>query len=443
MKKHLIVKLSASPPADYNPPQWLRFIKDKSRVVETLNPAFDALMQGLDIRFWVTREYELETPHGSALETSQGLDRTYRVIFQKDYHLPPDLEARTARLPGIAEARLIAAIESLLPEPHLAVQTARETVRMRSPGDLMHLNYARNLTRGDERITIAVLDTGVDGGHPELSGKIALRKDFVHLAGLDTTDFVGDFLGLDDVPDDEVGHGTHVSGIISANGLRMEEGVAPGCRLMPVRVLATMTSRGKRYGAGIVDNINTGIKFAVDNGADVINMSLGIRHVGGGLPHEDVIRYAVSKGVTVVAASGNDGTAEKYYPGALDGVWAVGATDEEGSVATFTSFGARISVVAPGSRIYSAYANGGYAHASGTSQAAPFVAGAIALLKSFALRRGARLSSSDLVDIVRHSSDRVDTRMRSERAGYGLINLADAFKYLSYQLSGSTMGETR
>ena len=125
-----------------------------------------------------------------------------------------------------------------------------------------------------------------------------------------------------------MGHGTHVSGIIAGKGLQMDEGVAPECSLMAVRVLATMKDGDRLVGAGIVDNINSGIKWAVDNGADVINMSLGIRHTGGGLPHQDVVRYALSKNVAVVAASGNDGTAERYYPGALKGVFAVGAADE-------------------------------------------------------------------------------------------------------------------
>lgn len=434
MKQHLIVKLRIQRTPGFDPPHWQRFISDKSRIIETLTPAFDRLMATYGIRFWVTREYELARAEGSRLEAAQGLERTFRVIFQDDIALPPNLADRVTALPEVEEARLIEAVETPLPVPQLSLQSSRP----QPAGNLIHLNYAHALTRGDPQVTVAVLDTGVDGSHPELAGKIGARKDFVNLAGLDTTGFVGDFLGLDDAPDDEVGHGTHVSGIVSAKGLRMEEGVAPDCKLMAVRVLATMERDGKRFGAGIVDNINAGIKHAVDNGADVINMSLGIRHIGGGLPHEDVIRYAVSKDVTVVAASGNDGTAERYYPGALDGVWAVGATDEDGALAPFSSYGARISLVAPGSRVFSAFANGGYAHASGTSQASPFVAGAMALLKSFARKRGARLSNGDLADIVRHTCDRSDSRMRSARAGYGLLNLADAFKYLNHQLTGST-----
>lgn len=434
MKQHLVIKLRALPASDFDPPQWQRFISDKSRIVETLTPEFDGLMLTWGIRFWVTREYELMRAEGSKLEAAQGLERTFRVIFQQDRALPPDLAQRVAALPGIEEARLIEAVETPLPVPQLSLQTSM----IQRAGELIHLPYAHALTRGDPKVTVAVLDTGVDSSHPELAGKVGSAKDFVNLAGLDTTDFVGDFLGLDDTPDDEVGHGTHVSGIVAAKGLRMEEGVAPDCKLMAVRVLATMERDGKRFGAGIVDNINAGIKHAVDHGADVINMSLGIRHMGGGLPHEDVIRYAVSKDVTVVAASGNDGTAERYYPGALEGVWAVGATDEQGELAPFSSYGARISLVAPGSRVFSAFASGGYAHASGTSQASPFVAGAMALLKSFARKRGARLSNGDLADIVRHTCERSDSRMRSPRAGYGLLNLADAFKYLNHQLTGST-----
>jgi len=360
------------------------------------------------------------------------------VILKQDVDVPAGLVERIAALPEVEQVFPITVAGAALPTPSLATQASRA-----GAADLIQLAYAKLLTRGRRDVTIAVLDTGVDINHPELRDRITKRMDFVDLNGLDTTDFVGDFLGLDDVPQDEVGHGTHVSGIIGARGLKMDEGVAPDCSLMAVRVLATMSDRGRKVGAGIVDNINAGIKYAVDNGADVINMSLGIRHAGGGLPHEDVIRYALAKGVTVVAASGNDGTAEKYYPGALDGVWAIGATDEDGEIAGFTSYGARIGLVAPGSRIYSAFADGGYATASGTSQAAPFVSGAVGLMKSLARQFGARLGNADLTRIFRHSCERGDGRMRTERGGYGALNLADALKYLLHELNGPMMKEVR
>jgi subtilisin family serine protease len=275
----------------------------------------------------------------------------------------------------------------------------------------------------------------VDLNHRELQGKIVKRADFVDLEGMDTSGFIGDIKGYDDVPDDEVGHGTHVSGIIAGKGLQMEEGVAPGCNIMAVRVLATMKNGDRLVGAGIVDNINLGIKWSVDHGADIINMSLGIKHTGGGLPHEDVIRYALSKNVTVVAASGNDGSPERYYPGALPGVIAVGAVDEGGRVTPFSSFGANIFVVAPGLNIYSSFANNSYAFASGTSQASPFVAGAVGLMKSYALQQGIRLTNQEIKHILKHTSDKVDSRLRNVHAGYGLINLMDGFKYLTHLLN--------
>lgn len=215
----------------------------------------------------------------------------------------------------------------------------------------------------------------------------------------------------------------------------MPAGIAPECQLMAVRVLATLQSDGRKQGAGVVDNINPAIKWAVDHHADVINMSLGIRHHGGGLPHEDVIRYALARGVIVVAASGNDGTDTKYYPGALPGVVAVGAVDRYGSVASFTSYGARITVAAPGVDIVSSFADGSYAVASGTSQASPYVAGVVALLKSFAREQGIRLEVDDVTRILRETSDRPARRLRSDHIGYGAVNMTDALKWLMASLN--------
>ena len=431
MLQHLIIKLHEPLPAGLAVPDWLGFIADKSVVVTTLDGAVDPVLAEAGLRFWVTREFQPASSEWTAAERAQGLDRTYRVLLLDDGVADDRLVDRIRQVPSVEEVRRLDVVEAVVPQPELALQTSVG----RSRGEAVGLGYAQGATRGRPDVTIAVLDTGVDLGHPELQGRITQRADFVDLRGLDTSAFVGDLEGYDDVPDDEVGHGTHVSGIIAGRGLQMDEGVAPDCRIMAVRVLATMRSGDRLVGAGVVDNINPAIKWAVDHGADIINMSLGIKHTGGGLPHQDVIRYALAKDVVVVAASGNDGSPARYYPGALPGVIAVGAADRSGQPARFSSFGAEITVMAPGVDILSSHARRGYAVASGTSQASPFVAGCIALLVSHARNQGRGLSTHDVVEILRNTSDRVDTRPRHRQAGYGLINMTDAMKLLTYSLN--------
>ena len=430
MKRHLIVKLADEHPDDYNIPHWVEFLTDKAKQFDRIFPAIDRLMEDADLPIWLTSEYDPAADDWDEDEIRIGLNRTYRLILRGQGEIPADLIENIRVLPSVDEVR--AGQVTQVPMPALAGATSTTGA---SPSDLIYLANAKAMTRGDAGVSVAVVDTGVNLDHPELAGKIGKRFDFVDLSGIDTRNFIGKTHGLDDVPEDEVGHGTHVSGIICGAGLAMNEGVAPDCRLLAVRVLATMRSGDRLVGAGIVDNINNGIKWAVDNGADVINMSLGIRNEGGGLPHADVIRYALAKGTTVVAASGNDGSADRYYPGALPGVIAVGAVDNNGAVTNFTSYGANITVVAPGVNIYSSFAHEGYAYATGTSQASPFVSGAIALMKSFAKNRDRKLSTRQIVDILKRTSDRSDQRLRSQHAGYGVINLADAFKLLDYALN--------
>jgi subtilisin family serine protease len=432
MKHHLVLKLFQQLTDDQNLPDWTAFINDKTVIRENLIPEVDRLMRELGIKFWVTKEYKPAGDDWNKDEIQHGLNRTYRMILQDDYNLPANLLSRIKLIPAVEDARQLEVGEVRLPPREVSTAASVPT---QHPGDLIYLPFAKAMTRGNADIKVAVLDTGANLDHPELQGKIVKRADFVDLEGLNTSDFVGDIKGYDDVPEDEVGHGTHVSGIIAGRGLQMEEGVAPECGLMAVRVLATMKSGNRLVGAGIVDNINAGIKWAVDNGADVINMSLGIRHTGGGLPHEDVVRYAISKNVVVVAASGNDGTNERYYPGALPGVFAVGAVDGDGAVTNFTSYGANITVVAPGLNIYSSFAHNSYAVASGTSQASPFVSGSIALAKSYALEQGQKLNNNEIHYLLKNTSDKVNSRLRDEHAGYGLLNLADAFKLLTHLLN--------
>ncbi len=429
VKTHAAFEL---PPHVRQSPFWQDFINDKRVVVTSFHPTLDEVFARHNLAFWVTAEYRPHSTHWDSDERLIGLDRTFRIIIQQDTQLPTSLVPQIVALPFVEEVRALDVASVALPVPKAEAASLELQADVH---EMIYAQFARAFTKGIPQVKVAVLDTGVNLDHPELHGCIGDGYDFVHLDGLDTTEFIGDILSSDGEPEDEVGHGTHVAGIIGARGVRMTEGIAPECTIMPVRVLAAMKNGRKVVGAGIVDNINTGIKWAVDNGADVINMSLGIKHSGGGLPHEDVIRYALSKNVTIVAASGNDGSPEKYYPGALPGVIAVGAVDATGNVTTFTSYGANITVVAPGLNIFSSYKTNGYAYATGTSQAAPFVSGAIALMKSYAREHGKTLTNNDISYILKSTSDKINSRLRDPKAGYGLINLCDSFKLLHHILN--------
>ncbi|GAA1597050.1 S8 family peptidase [Actinoplanes couchii] len=215
-------------------------------------------------------------------------------------------------------------------------------------------------------VTVAVIDTGVDANHPDLRGTV--------LPGYDAT------VRKAGVSRDGNGHGTHVAGTIAAltgNDVGISA-VAPDARILPVKVLSDS-------GSGNMSDTATGIVWAADNGAQVINMSLGgttrVTAVS------TAIAYARSRGVTVVAAAGNERAAGSpaSYPGADAGVIAVAATDAADKVAPYSNAGSYVDVAAPGSSILSTYPTAlgaQYRSLSGTSMAAPHVAAAAALLKS-------------------------------------------------------------
>jgi thermitase len=311
----------------------------------------------------------------------------------------------------------------------------------------IYLDEAHLLTKGNKTIKIAILDTGVWANHPEYKDNLQDGFDFVDIIdgtpealakqiNANESVFGGDFTGIDeDFNDPLVGHGTHVTGIIAAKGINMSLGVAPNCTIIPVKVLAALKQGEKYVGAGLVDNINNGIKWAIDKGADVINMSLGIKHEAGGLPHAEIIEYAKTKNVTVVAASGNDGSEESYYPGALPHVLAVGASDENNEIAFFSTYGKQVSFVAPGTNIRSSFLNDSYSNSTGTSHASPFVAGAVALLKSYAFELGHKLSDSQVKYILKSTADKPFEGIKNKKWGYGKLNIIDALKLLQYKLN--------
>ncbi|MDP3934663.1 MAG: S8 family serine peptidase [Candidatus Giovannonibacteria bacterium] len=215
---------------------------------------------------------------------------------------------------------------------------------------------------------VAILDSGIDQDHEDLSLKIVLQKNFT---GSPTAD-------------DLYGHGTHVGGTVAAitnNNIGVAGG-CPDCVLMNGKVLGD-------NGSGAYSWIANGIVWAADNGAKVINLSLGGNSPSKTL--ENAVNYAWSKGVVVVAAAGNCGCRGKIYPAAYKNVIAVAATNNQDKKASFSSYGAKwVDVAAPGENIFSTFPNHPYAinkslnydYGSGTSMATPMTAAAAALIWS-------------------------------------------------------------
>ncbi|MDO8452519.1 MAG: S8 family serine peptidase, partial [bacterium] len=201
--------------------------------------------------------------------------------------------------------------------------------------------------------SIAVIDTGVDSGHSDLSGSVS--------SGYNTIDENEDTR-------DENGHGTHVAGIAAAasdNGTGIAS-VSFQAKVLPVKVLS-------KDGWGYYSDIAEGIVYATDQGARIINLSLG-----GGSDSETLkkaVRFALSKGGLIVAAAGNNGNNAPFYPASYPGVLAVSASDQQDNLASFSSYGSNIFTASPGVGITSTVPGGDYKTYSGTSMSAPHLSG--------------------------------------------------------------------
>lgn len=235
-------------------------------------------------------------------------------------------------------------------------------------------------------ITVAVIDTGVDYNHPDLINNIWTNPNEIPNNGIDDdgNGFIDDvrgwdFVSNDNAPLDSNGHGTHVSGIIAASRNSFGvTGVAPDARIMPLRALGG----GDEWG-----NVNNAIRYAVDNGARVINMSLGGNTMDQDGRLRESIQYASDRGVIVVMAAGNNALSSPLLPGIHANQWGivVGAVSSNESLAGYSNRAGSNPIIgyvtAPGSA-NSTLPNRGYGSRQGTSMASPHVAGVVALLLS-------------------------------------------------------------
>ena len=263
-----------------------------------------------------------------------------------------------------------------------------------------------SITRG-AGVTVAVIDSG-SGPHPDLDANMEVGRTIIDSI---------ESAGMRDVS--EEGHGTHVAGIIAAaadNGVG-GAGVAPQARILPIRTL-------EPNGEGTARDVSKAVRFAVDAGAKVINLSLGRKSEY--TPLTSAIQYAVDRNVLVVAAAGNYGAdSGPVWPAASDLTLAVTAVDRTNNVTSFDQRGDYIDLAAPGTSILSTARND-YELQSGTSMAAAFVSGAAALL--FAAQPS--ITAAQVRDILQRTATDIGSPGRDTTFGYGLVNLVAAFAEL-------------
>ena len=278
----------------------------------------------------------------------------------------------------------------------------------------IHLPEAWDRVTGNDAMVMAIIDSGVQLSHPDLAGRLVPGYDFVN---------------RDPTPEDDFGHGTMVAGIAAAttnNGIGVAGAVWAG-KILPVKVL-------DNQGAANDDNIAAGIRYAVDRGADVINLSLG--GPGASTILQNAVDYATTNDVVVVGAAGNDGDTEPHYPAACEGVVAVGAIDNFGNLASFSSRGSWISIVAPGVSITTTSRVSSYGQGSGTSFSSPLVAAVAFLLRA----ADPNATQQSIVARLLDSADDLGAPGRDNLTGVGRVNARAALDETTFGTASAGSG---
>jgi thermitase len=306
-----------------------------------------------------------------------------------------DIEVERYKLPsGVS---VMDAVNYLSARPEVEFAEPNYIARISfTPNDTYYASYQWNMrkiqadlawdyTTGSSAVKIAIIDTGVQSSHPDLSGKVTAGYNFVS----NNTN-----------ANDDNGHGTHCAGIAAAktNNATGVAGVGWNCSIMPVKVL-------NRFGSGSFSAIANGINWAKNNGAKVLSLSLGA--TSGSSTLSSAISSAWNAGCVIVAAAGNSGNTTPNYPAYYSQCIAVGSTTSTDARSSFSNYGASwVDVAAPGSSIASTYTNSSYVLMDGTSMATPHVAGLAGLLYSYL---GTGTSNSTIRARIENNCDNVGT----------------------------------
>jgi hypothetical protein len=285
--------------------------------------------------------------------------------------------------------------------------------------------------KGDSAVIVSILDSGVDLNHPDLMGNIWRNEDEIPNNGIDddknglVDDVNGwDFAYWDNEPNDDIGHGTNIAGIIGAitnNDLGIA-GLTWGCKIMPVKISQCEIDGSPR----LTDVwIAQGLYYSSENGAQIINMSFGFNEESSFL--RDGVDYAYAKGCILIAAAGNNNSDQNIYPAAFEKVIAVAATDENDQKAYFSNYGEWVDIAAPGVNIYSTAYPNIYNYRNGTSFSAAYVSGMAALIKS----RFPNFSQDDIRKNILNSADSISTTYYVGKGRINIYNSLSAYWYIN------------
>ncbi len=264
-----------------------------------------------------------------------------------------------------------------------------------------------------ENTTIAILDTGISSTHPEF--------DYSNIKRINV-------INGDHIAEDSNGHGSHVAGIIAAQGEKIT-GASPKVRLLIIKVAETLD-------AWSIENVVKGFQLAIEANVDVISVSGEFPDTESNL--EDLkkkVAEATAKGIVTVASAGNNYNdfPVDSYPAAYDECISVGSIKQDGTRADSSSRSTKLDVVAPGEEIFSTWTGSGYKTDSGTSMATPLVSGIVAVLKSYGKQKlGRNLSPYELQIIINKSADDAGDKGFDTSYGFGVINPINALKMLTH-----------
>ncbi|MBL9001460.1 MAG: peptidase S8 [Phycisphaerae bacterium] len=305
-------------------------------------------------------------PTDALLATKLGLDRMYVAILADGVHPPAAAAALAGFFERVELNPVMRAGDTTPDDPAFADRQWPLRNTGANSGGVAGADIAAtrawDIETGSASVLIAIIDSGINGSHPDLAGKVVGGRNFL-IPETPTNDWA-----------DDNSHGSHCAGIAAANSNNAVgiAGVCWGCRLLAVKVL-------DRDGSGTTAMTSPGIVWAADAGARVISMSLG----GGGSEQlEAALEYAYLRGCFLVAASGNDGSSAPQYPAAYARCVSVGNTTASDTLNQSSNYGTTLDVTAPGTSVYSTVLGSGYGTKTGTSMAAPHVAGLAGLVRS-------------------------------------------------------------